>query len=192
MKITHVEQFVTAVPHIPAIQKTRPTDYTDRPIALVKVHTDEEIYGLGEGGRGQRFDDAMEGWIGQDPMALTWSTLGGAFGMAVYDIVGKALELPAHRLMGTRHWDKVPVGWWSSPMEPVDMVPMSPRDMPSPSFMIEPLPNCRSIWVIVTLRDFSLSSDFTTLSTGPFALPLGAIPRPPFRHRSRPNVSRIV
>lgn len=118
MKIINVEQFVTAVPHIPAIQKTRPTDYRDRPIAFIKVYTDEGIYGLGEGGRGQRFDDAMEGWIGQDPMALEWTTLGGAFGMAVYDIAGKALGLPAHKLMGTKHWDRVPVGWWSSPMEP--------------------------------------------------------------------------
>jgi len=118
MKITHVEQFVTAVPHIPAIQKTRPMDYRDRPIAFIKVYTDEGTYGLGEGGRGQRFDSVMEGWIGQDPMQLTWSTLGGAFGMAVYDIVGKALGLPAHKLMGTKHWDRVPVGWWSSPMEP--------------------------------------------------------------------------
>ena len=31
---------------------------------------------------------------------------------------GKALGVPAHRLMGSRHWDKVPVGWWSPPLEP--------------------------------------------------------------------------
>ncbi|MCZ6676450.1 MAG: hypothetical protein O7E52_04290 [Candidatus Poribacteria bacterium] len=29
------------------------------------------------------------------------------FGSAIFDIVGKALGLPAHKLMGAQHWDKV-------------------------------------------------------------------------------------
>ena len=53
MKITKVEQFITTVPHIPAIEKNRPGDYIERPIPIIKVHTDEGIYGLGEGGRGR-------------------------------------------------------------------------------------------------------------------------------------------
>ncbi len=92
MKITKVEQFMTAVPHIPAIERNRPGDYLERPIPIIKVHTDEGIYGLGEGGRGQRFDDAIEDWIGVDVMELKWQNLGGAFGSAVFDIVGKALR----------------------------------------------------------------------------------------------------
>ncbi|MCZ6676451.1 MAG: hypothetical protein O7E52_04295 [Candidatus Poribacteria bacterium] len=80
MKITGVEQFVVAVPHIPPIQKHRPKDYIDRPIAIIKVHTDEGIYGLGEGGRGGQFDDAMDSWIGMNPMDLKWQDLGGALG----------------------------------------------------------------------------------------------------------------
>ena len=118
MKITKVEQFVTTVPHIPAIEKNRPGDYLERPIPIIKVHTDEGIYGLGEGARGQRFDDAIESWIGVDVMELTWQNLGGAFGSAVFDIVGKALGVPAHKLMGAQQWEKVPVGYWSCPMEP--------------------------------------------------------------------------
>ena len=118
MKITEVEQFVVAVPHIQPIQKNRPQDYTDRPISIIKVHTDEGIHGLGESGRGGRFDDAMEKWIGLDPMTLKWQDLGGGFGSAIFDIVGKALGVPAHKLMGAQHWEKVPVGYWSCPMEP--------------------------------------------------------------------------
>ena len=56
MKITKVEQFVVVAPYIQPIQKYRPTGYHDRPIAIVKGHTSEGIYGLGEGGRGGRFD----------------------------------------------------------------------------------------------------------------------------------------
>ena len=118
MKITEVEQFVVAVPHIEPIQKHRPQDYTDRPISIIKVHTDEGIYGLGESGRGGRFDDAIEKWIGLDPMTLKWQDLGGGFGSAIFDIVGKALGIPAHKLMGAQHWEEVPVGYWSCPMEP--------------------------------------------------------------------------
>ena len=57
MKITSIEQFKTAVPHIPEIQKSRPTHYKDSPITMLKVHTDEGIYGLAEGGRGETFED---------------------------------------------------------------------------------------------------------------------------------------
>jgi L-alanine-DL-glutamate epimerase-like enolase superfamily enzyme len=84
------------------------------------VYTDEGIYGLGEGGRGGRFDQVVDQWIGLDPMELKWPDLGGGFGSATYDIVGKALGLPAHKLMGAQYWEEVPVGYWSCPMEPAE------------------------------------------------------------------------
>ena len=125
MKITQIEKFVTAVPHIPEIQKSRPTDYKERPITIIKVHTDEGIYGLGEGGRGESFDGVDEKWLGVDPLGLNLTTMGGAFCMALFDIAGKALGVPAHRLMGSKHWDKVPVGYWSPPLEPVEFAAMA-------------------------------------------------------------------
>ena len=125
MKITKIEEFATAVPHIPAIQKSRPTDYEERPISIIKVHTDEGISGLGEGGRGQGLDGIEEQWVGVDPLALNLTTTGGAMGMALFDIVGKAFGVPAYRLMGTKHWDRVPVGYWSPPLEPVEFAAMA-------------------------------------------------------------------
>ena len=125
MKITQVEEFITAVPHIPEINKSRPTDYKERPISILKVHTDEGIYGLGEGGRAGTFEGIEEQWVGVDPLKLNLGATGGAMGMACYDIVGKALGLPAHRLMGTKHWDKVPVGYWSPPLEPREFAAMA-------------------------------------------------------------------
>jgi len=62
-----VEQFVVAVPHIEPIQKHRPQDYTEQPISIIKTHTDERIYGLGESDQGKRFDDTGETWIGLKP-----------------------------------------------------------------------------------------------------------------------------
>ena len=124
MKITRIEQFITAVPHIPEIEKSRPGDYRERPIPIIRVHTDEGIEGIGEGGRGDRFEN-LEEWIGVDPMSLNLTTMGGALAMAMFDIVGKALGVPANKLMGSRHWDEVPVGWWSPPLEPAEFAAMA-------------------------------------------------------------------
>ena len=125
MKITRIDQFLTAVPHIPAIQQSRPDDYRQRPIPIIQVHTDEGLVGLGEGGRGERLDGLAAEWVGRDPMVPNLTSMGGAMAMALFDIAGKALGVPAHRLMGTRHWDRVPVGYWSPPLEPRQVAAMA-------------------------------------------------------------------
>ncbi len=125
MKITRIEQFITAVPHIPAIQQSRPDDFRERPIPIIRVHTDEGITGFGEGGRGQRLDDLADRWLDADPLAQNLTSMGGAMAMALFDIAGKALGVPAYRLMGTRHWDRVPVGYWSPPLEPAQFAAMA-------------------------------------------------------------------
>jgi len=125
MKITRIEEIVTAVPHIASIEKSRPGDYRARPISIIQVYTDEGIIGLGEGGRGESFAAAEDEWIGIDPLAVNLTTQGGAMGMALFDIAGKALGIPAHKLMGAKHWDAVPVGWWSPPLESIDNAAMA-------------------------------------------------------------------
>ena len=125
MKITKIEEFITAVPHIPSIEKSRPGDYKERPISIIKVHTDEGIYGVGEGGRGGSNAELEAEWVGIDPMTVNLGEKGGAVIMARYDIVGKALGVPAWKLMGSKHWDKVPVGWWSPPLEPREFAAMA-------------------------------------------------------------------
>ena len=111
MKITKVERFVTAVPHIPSIEQSRPGDFRERPITILRVHTDDGIIGIGEGGRGDLMEDVESQWLGVDPLNLNLTTMGGAVAMACFDIVGKAFGVPAHRLMGSKHWEQVPVGW---------------------------------------------------------------------------------
>ena len=125
MKITRIEAYLTAVPHVPSIQKSRPTDFRDRPIPIIVVHTDQGITGIGEGGRGETCNGLAEKWIGVDPLSLSLTNQGGMMGMALYDIAGKALGVPANRLMGTRYWEKVPVGYWSPPLEPTEFAAMA-------------------------------------------------------------------
>jgi L-alanine-DL-glutamate epimerase-like enolase superfamily enzyme len=125
VKITKVERFVTAVPHIPSIEKSRPGHFRDNPITIVRVHTDDGITGLGEGGRGDLMEGVEEQWVGQDPLTMNLPSMGGALAMACYDIVGKALGMPAYRLMGAKHLSAVPVGWWSPPLEAAEFAAMA-------------------------------------------------------------------
>ncbi len=60
MKITRIERFVTAVPHIPSIEKSRPGHFSENPITVIRVHTDDGITGLGEGGRGDLMEEVEE------------------------------------------------------------------------------------------------------------------------------------
>ena len=99
---------------------------------VVKVETDEGIYGLGESGLSGREKavmgaiDHFRQWIvGKDPMrtGALWQEMyrsqyfeGGrvltaaqsAIDIALYDIKGKALGVPVYELIGGKHRDSVP------------------------------------------------------------------------------------
>ena len=115
---------------------------------LVKVETDEGIYGWGESGLSSRemgvkgiVEHYREFLIGKDPMArgALWQEMyrsqyfeGGrtltaaisAIDIALYDIVGKKLGVPVYELLGGKHRDYVPTfatGGGNSPEEMVDI-----------------------------------------------------------------------
>tara|TARA_Y100000768_G_scaffold367181_1_gene330035 strand:- start:2042 stop:3193 length:1152 start_codon:yes stop_codon:yes gene_type:complete len=115
---------------------------------LVKVETDEGIYGWGESGLSSRelgvkgiVEHYREFLIGKDPMkrGALWQemyrsqyfeggrTLTGAISaidMALYDIAGKKLGVPVYELLGGKHRNWVPTfasGGGSSPEEMVQV-----------------------------------------------------------------------
>src|SRR5215216_327291 len=99
---------------------------------VVKIETDEGIYGLGESGLSGRelavigaLKHFREFLIGKDPMQIgrIWQELyrsqyfeGGrvllaaqsAIDIALYDIAGKALNVPVYQLLGGKQRDAVP------------------------------------------------------------------------------------
>ena len=112
--------------------KPYPAWATWRNVFLVKIETDEGIYGWGEGGTSWR-ELGMAGvtqhfaqfLIGKDPMQIgrIWQEMyrsayfeGGrvitgamsAIDIALHDIVGKKLEVPVYQLLGGKQRDWVP------------------------------------------------------------------------------------
>lgn len=86
---------------------------------VVRVHTDEGIVGLGEGGRSLAvMEEIGEKYLGVNAMDVALFDLEPPFLHALVDIVAKALEVPACQLLGGRYRDEVDVAYWSPYLPP--------------------------------------------------------------------------
>ncbi|MFO0950084.1 MAG: mandelate racemase/muconate lactonizing enzyme family protein [Isosphaeraceae bacterium] len=58
---------------------------------------------------------------GQNAAALMWDdTLGAGLQTALFDAVGRALNVPVHRLLGSQVRDRAALSWWAIDMPPED------------------------------------------------------------------------
>ena len=124
MKVTHVERIIVDVPFTPRQQEiTRQSVYNWSILELCKVETDTGHVGWGETvihyTYGRVTDDAVARAIGQSPAELmNDDSLGAGLQMALFDVVGKILEIPVHRLLGIKVRDWTPISWWCSHSSP--------------------------------------------------------------------------
>jgi L-alanine-DL-glutamate epimerase-like enolase superfamily enzyme len=96
-------------------------------VEIIRVTTDDGSVGYGETlphyTWGKVSDEAMERARGRNPAELLGDdTLGAGLQMAIYDVVGKALEVPVHQLFNlnkVRDW--CPIAWWNTKMSPEDL-----------------------------------------------------------------------
>ena len=124
MKITHADLIQVEIPLIPTIAKYASKIYD---ITLCLVHTDEGLIGIGEDAvyqmtpqRRSTFEQKMASYVGQNPLDIDPFAEPTLFECALLDIAGQAYGIPVHRFFGAKVRDRVPVSYWSVPMEPED------------------------------------------------------------------------
>ena len=121
MKITDIEIIPIAMP-----LAARYDDHAGRmrmhdmdQHVVVKVHTDNGLTGYGDYEDVPRIDrSVVEPLIGRSPFDFLLNDFNLALGMALYDVMGKHLEVPAYKLMGQKVRDAVPSAAWTRPCPP--------------------------------------------------------------------------
>lgn len=126
LKITDVERIVVDVPFTPRCQQWNAREVWQWRISeVIRVLTDApDIVGYGETilhyTWGRVSDAAVERVKGGNPADfLGDDSLGAGLQMALYDVVGKALGVPAYRLFNmprVRQW--CPISWWNIDFPP--------------------------------------------------------------------------
>lgn len=85
----------------------------------VRVTTDNGLIGYGSNEEGRAIDDAqIEQVVDHSPFDFLHNDFNTALGMALYDVMGKHLEVPAYKLMGQKIRDSAPVAAWTRPCPP--------------------------------------------------------------------------
>ena len=122
MKITDIEMFPIVMP---LARRYDASDGQQRMGGIdehlvVKVHTDNGLVGYGD------YEDlpkplsqsVIEPLIGRNPFDFLHNDFNLALGMALYDVMGKYLEVPVYKLMGQKMRDACSVAAWTRPCPP--------------------------------------------------------------------------
>ena len=122
MKISSIEQIPIAMPFARRYDnhagRMRMHDIDQH--LVIKVHADNGLVGYGdyEDYPDPLPQDFIDSLIGRSPFDFLHNNFNMALGMALYDLMGKHLEIPAYKLMGQKVRDAVPVGAWTRPCPP--------------------------------------------------------------------------
>jgi L-alanine-DL-glutamate epimerase-like enolase superfamily enzyme len=125
LRITDAERITLCVPFTPRVQPWNALlVWQWQIVEIIRLVTDAGIVGYGETLPHYTWgcvpEDALNAVIGRNPAELlSDERLGAGLLMALYDVVGKALEVPVHRLFNlpqVREW--CPIAWWNTKMPP--------------------------------------------------------------------------
>ena len=126
MKITDIELTFLDLPFTPHTdQHMRYWLPHWRIVQVCKITLDNNVVGWGETIPNYTWarvpDDIAERVVGCEAGDLLWQdSLGAGVQMALFDAVGKALNVPVYRLLGTQVRQWCPLSWWGMDMPPAD------------------------------------------------------------------------
>ena len=115
MKITDID-IIPIYPKIAdrnADQKARFFNINHR--TIFKITTDNGIVGYGDARCEAPLKSTVKHLIDRDPFDFINADLNSGVMGALYDAMGKYLEIPAYKLMGQKIRDRVPVAAWTRP-----------------------------------------------------------------------------
>ncbi len=118
LKIERVERTWVSVPLKPRHARHLTRENWDWTVfEILRLHTDASLVGYGETMCYYTWsrvpEEQVQRVIGRSPFELLWDDrLGAGLQMAVYDLVGKALEVPCYRLLGPKVREWCPISWW--------------------------------------------------------------------------------
>jgi galactonate dehydratase len=122
MKITAIEQIPIAMPlaHRYNNHAGRMRMYDIDQHLVVKVHSDQGLVGYGayEDNPNPIAQAEVDALIGRNPFDFLHNDFHLALGMALYDLMGKHLEVPVYKLMGQRVRNRVSTAAWTRPCPP--------------------------------------------------------------------------
>ncbi len=127
MKVIDVERTIVDVPYTPRQSQITiesvSTVYNWSVLEMCKVTTDTGHVGWGETvihyTYGRTTDESVQRVLGESPAKwMNDDSIGAGLQMALFDVVGKILEVPVHELIGTKVRDTVPISWWSIDASP--------------------------------------------------------------------------
>ena len=121
MRITDVD-LIQIHPHNQARNRDKFAFYGQlSQIAIYRVTTDSGLVGYGETRGPLPPRAAVEGVVGRDPFDYIGSGLNHGLVAALYDAMGKHLEVPAYKLMGQKRRDAVSLAAWTRPCSPAEL-----------------------------------------------------------------------
>ena len=119
MKISDVK-FVHANPRLAARNADQKARFSGiDTLTVYRIAMDNGVVGWGDGRGHSTVPQAeIDGLVGRNPFDFINARLNFGLMMALYDAMGKYLEVPAYKLMGQKVRDRVPVAAWTRPVSP--------------------------------------------------------------------------
>ena len=88
---------------------------------VFKITCDNGVVGWGDCRGHVEAKDQMERMVDRNPVDFLMANISPGLSGAIYDAVGKHLEVPAYKLIGEKVRDRVPVAAWTRPASPEDL-----------------------------------------------------------------------